>query len=137
MKLTKSLDISLRILLSLAEREGRQSARQLSDSLGFPFHHVAKILQTMARAGYVRTVRGKGGGVELARLPKKIILEDVIQSIEGPVYLMECTVNKDACLISSGCRLRIKIREAQENMMDVFRATSLSDLISEKEGLRP
>lgn len=137
MKLTKSLDISLRILLALAEYKGRQSARRLSDTLGFPFHHVAKILQTMARAGYVRTIRGKGGGVELARPPKKIVLEDVIESIEGPIYLMECTVNDDACLISSGCRLRLKIREAQEKMMDVFRATSISDLISQEAGSRP
>lgn len=130
MRLTRSLDISLRILISLAENKNRQSARQLSDSLKLPFHHVAKILQTMARAGYVRTVRGRGGGVELAIPPKKIILEDVIQSIEGPVYLMECTVNRDVCHMSSGCRLRLKIREAQENMMEVFRATSISDLIS-------
>jgi Rrf2 family nitric oxide-sensitive transcriptional repressor len=90
---------------------------------------VAKVLQALSRGGYLRTIKGKGGGVELAVSAQKIFLQDVIQLMEGPIYLMECTVNKDACFMSSRCRLRLKLKEAQNNMIDVFKSTSLADLL--------
>lgn len=134
MKLTKSLDVALRILLRLAEEKRRLNARELSQKLKIPFNHAAKVLQALSKGGYLRTIKGKGGGVELAISAKKIFLQDVIQLMEGPIYLMECTVNREACFMSPRCRLRIKLKEAQENMIDVFKSTSIADLVPGRKG---
>lgn len=128
LKLTKSFDIAMRILLRLADENRRMNGRKISQELCLPFNPVAKILQVLSRGGYVKTIRGKGGGVELSKPADKIFINDVIQSIEGPIYLMECTVNKKACSLSSECKVSLKIREIQENVISAFRSTSIADL---------
>jgi Rrf2 family nitric oxide-sensitive transcriptional repressor len=79
----------------------------------------------------VRTVKGKGGGVELASSPENIRLDSVICAMEGPIHLMECTINEDACPLSSKCSLSRKIKEAQDSMIRVFSQTTIADLLVE------
>jgi len=129
MKLTKSLDIAFMILLQLAAKERKSNAKALSLILHFPVNHISKIIQTLSRGGYIRTRRGKGGGIELAKPPQKINLKDVIHSVEGPLFLMECTRHRDICPFSSKCLLRLKIKEVQETMMRIFERTTIADLI--------
>ena len=67
----------------------------------------------------------------MLKAPDRINLADVITSIEGPIHLMECTIHKDACPLSSDCRISQKIREAQDCLIRIFRDTSISDIIGE------
>ena len=132
LKLTRSLDIALTTLVQLAAAGKQLSAAQLAQTLGAPRNHVAKVIQLLARGGYVRTLRGKGGGIRLAKPAERIALQEIIDLIEGPVYLMECTVNSAVCPLSPSCRLEQKFREAQESMMKVFRSTTLADVLPAK-----
>ena len=132
MKLTKSLDIAFLVLLQLASEKQKLSARKLSEGLKISMNHISKVIQILSRGGYIKTLRGKGGGIELAKPPEKIILKDIIQLVEGPICLMDCTIDKNACIRAVQCRLRLKIKEAQESMASVFQATSIADLLPER-----
>ncbi len=129
MKLTKSLDIALMILVQLAAKRKQLSTADLARLLDAPRNHVMKVVQILTRGGYIRTLRGKRGGVQLARSPEQVSLQETVDLVEGPTYLMECTLNPGVCPFSLHCRLRLKLGEAQEGMMKVFRATALTDLI--------
>ena len=132
MRLTKSLDIALMALIQLAASKKQSSAAELAQTLGAPRNHVAKIMQLLGRGGYVRTLQGKGGGIRLVKPPQAIVLKEIIDLVEGPVYLMECTVEPGVCPLSRGCRLAQKFKEAQESMMSVFRRTTLADVLPRK-----
>jgi Rrf2 family nitric oxide-sensitive transcriptional repressor len=129
MRLTKSLDIAVMILLHLAAGKRRSNARALSAALKYPANHVAKIIQTLSRGGYVRTHRGKGGGIELAKSPEKIFLSEILNLVEGRVRLMECIVHKKACPRSPRCRLRLKLTEVQDGIIKIFKSTSVADIV--------
>lgn len=129
MKLTKSTDAAFRILILMSSEQKRQNAQQISEAIQIPFNHTAKILQTLAKARFLRTIKGKGGGVELAASPDSIRLDSVISAMEGPIHLMECTIHKDACPLSSECSLSRKIKEAQDSMIRVFSQTTIADLL--------
>jgi len=129
MKLTKSLDIGLQILIQLAAQKKQLSAADLARILDAPRNHIAKVVQILTRGGYIRTLRGKGGGIRLARPVEQISLQEIVDIVEGPLYLMECTINPGVCPFSAPCRLRLKLREAQEGMIKVFRTTRLNELL--------
>jgi len=131
MRLTRSTDAAIRILVLLSRGEKRLSARDISQNLDVPFNHTAKILQNLAKTGFIRTVKGRGGGVELARSPESITLDQVITSNEGPIHLMECTINRNACSLAKDCRLSRTFKEAQDSMIRIFRNTSIADLIAD------
>jgi len=139
MKLTKSLDIAFRLLVRLAQENKRLSSRELAHELRLPYNHLVKVLYVLAKNRFIRTTKGKGGGVELAKAPKEIRLSNIIHLIEGEIYLMECTVNKKACSLSPQCLLRQKIKQAQESMWNVFRETTLENLLpqAKKQGSSP
>jgi len=129
MKLTKSLDIALLLLVRLALRPRLARSAALSAALDVPPSHVAKVVQTLARGGVLRTRRGKGGGIELAKPPSKILLSDVFTLMEGPLGLLACIRDKRICALTSTCRFRRKIIETQKAIIRIFQATTVADLI--------
>ena len=133
MRLTKSTDAAFRMLIQLAKVQKRQSAKQISEAINIPFNHTAKILQTLSKAGFVRTIKGNGGGVDLASHPADIRLDSVISAMEGPIHLMECTIHKDACPLSAECSLSRKIKEAQDSMIRVFSSSTIADLLEKND----
>jgi len=132
MKLTKSLDIALMTLVQLAATGKQLSAAELAGMLGVPRNHVAKVVQLLARGGYIRTLRGKGGGIRLAKAPESVRLKEIIDLVEGPVYLMDCTIDPSVCPLTPRCRLGQTFKEAQEIMMKVFESTTLADVLPVK-----
>ena len=129
MTLTKATDGAARILILLAKEDSRLNGREISRFLEIPFNHVTKILQSLAKSGLVRTFKGNGGGVEIAIPPQTIRLDRVVEAMEGPLHLMECTLNPEACPRAADCRLSAVFKTAQEEMMKILRSTSISELI--------
>lgn len=129
MKLTRSLDIALTALIQLAAGDGRLNSGDIAGILGAPRNHVAKVIQLLARNGYIRTVRGKGGGIRLAKTPGEVTLKEIIDLVEGEIYLMECTVRPETCPMTPRCRLERVFRRAQDLMLEVFRSTTLADVL--------
>jgi Rrf2 family nitric oxide-sensitive transcriptional repressor len=133
-KLTRSLDIALLTLIELAASGKQLSAAGLSQALGAPRNHVAKIIHVLGRGGYIRTLRGKGGGIRLAKAPEAIRLKEIIDLVEGPISLMSCTIDPGVCPLTPRCRLGRTFKEAQESMMKVFESRTLVDVLPVTSG---
>src|SRR5687767_1186527 len=83
MRLTLQTDFALRTLLYLATIGRRSTVAEVAGLFGISANHVAKVVNQLARLGYVRSVRGIGGGIELARPAEEIRLGEVIRDFEG------------------------------------------------------
>jgi len=86
------------------KRRGRTSAGQLAAETGLPAPTVAKVVSRLTAAGLLRSVRGAGGGLQLARPAAAITLADIVEAMEGPIGLAAC--NHGECAIEGCCTVR-------------------------------
>ncbi|MBS4021021.1 MAG: Rrf2 family transcriptional regulator [Dethiobacter sp.] len=133
MKLARRSDYSLRTLIYLAENKGRITNHELAQVLGISSNHLYKIVQTLSRAGYLRTSAGREGGVELGKSAHEITLLEIIRLVEGPINLSDCFLNADECFLVSKCKLRKKIKEAQNILIGMFSETTIEDLLDDEK----
>ena len=99
MQLTLKGDYAVRVVVDLAAQPGDATvkSRDLWRRTGVPPAFLGKIVQALAHAGLVHTRRGALGGVGLLRAPRTISLRDVIEAVEGPIYLNRCLVHPGLC----------------------------------------
>jgi len=91
-----------------------------------------QIMRDLGKAGLVRTARGFGGGVRLARPARQVSLRAVIEAMQGPVAIYRCLAKEADCPQAQDCRLRKVYQRAQQAMLRVMERTSLEDLIQEQ-----
>ncbi|WP_318987614.1 RrF2 family transcriptional regulator [Falsiroseomonas ponticola] len=129
MRLLASTDFALRVLMRLAADPARhRSTEALAGEVGVPRNHLHKIVQDLAEAGIVRTLRGARGGVMLARSPAEISLGSVVRRLEGGQALVECfRPDGGACCLSPDCHLRGVLWRAREAFLATLDRTSLAD----------
>jgi Rrf2 family nitric oxide-sensitive transcriptional repressor len=85
---TYYIDYSLRVLMYLAVHRDRMvNIAEIADCYGISCNHLIKVVHNLARGGFIKSYRGKGGGIELARDPAKINVSDVVRYTEGPPSL--------------------------------------------------
>jgi Rrf2 family nitric oxide-sensitive transcriptional repressor len=135
MRLTAHTDFALRTLMYLAVTPERATVGQVAQLYGVSAHHMAKVVNHLARLGYLRSVRGIGGGIELARSPQDIRLGDVIQLLEGNTHLLECVSTDDVCAIQTFCKLKGVFAEAERLQMDYLKGITLADVVPTKRQL--
>lgn len=128
MRLTMHTDFALRTLMYLATMRDRATATQVARLYGVSAHHMAKVVNRLVRLGYVRAVRGIGGGIELARRPSDIRLGDVIEALEGNLHLLECVETDNVCAIESFCKLKNVLGEAEQVQLDYLNNFTLVDV---------
>lgn len=136
-RLTLYTDYALRVLIYLGSRgEALATIREVADCYGISRHHLTKICQDLQQRGYVETVRGKHGGIRLARRPRDIVVGRVVREMENDLDVAECFGKADSCIIARACRLQDALREA----IDAFTATldgyTLADMLQPKAQLR-
>lgn len=129
MRLSLHTDYALRTLLFLADRPGRSSVAQIAQFFQISRDHVAKVVQSLVRLGYVRSVRGIGGGVELKRRPAEIRIGELIVAFEGNMNLLECVSTEGLCVIQPTCRLRTVLATAERLQLDYLNSVCLADLL--------
>lgn len=132
MRLLAATDVALRVLMRLgADPARRRSAEALAQEVGVPRNHVHKIIQDLAEAGFVRTWRGAGGGVQLAMAPAAIRLGDVVRRFEADQALVECfRADGGACCLSPECRLKGVLWQARGDFLARLDATTLADCLA-------
>ncbi len=135
MTLTTHTDYAVRTLMYLAVRGGRANAVQVAQFYGVSSHHMAKVVQLLARLGYVRTIRGAGGGIELACRPEQVRMGDLIESLEGNLHLLDCVSMDGVCMIESFCRLKKVLRGAEQAQIDYLNGFTLLDVTPTKRQL--
>lgn len=129
MRLALHTDYALRTLMYLAARGRRARIEEVASFFAISGHHVAKVVQQLARLGFVRSQRGAGGGLELARRPAEIRVGEVIAALEGNTHLLECVGTEDVCVIQAACRLRHVLAKAERLQMDYLHTVRLADLV--------
>lgn len=134
MTLSHRTDFALRTLMFLARSqrdspESRNTSAEIAHAFGIPLNHLAKIVNDLARLGYLRTTRGPGGGVALAKSPADIRLGQLIEALQGPLRLHDCVATRGLCVIESFCRLRILFAEADVLQRDFLNHYTLADVI--------
>lgn len=99
MQLTRKGDYAIRVVLDLAGHPPGSivGLHELGKRQGIPPAYLFKIVQALASAGLVRTFRGVGGGARLERPPAELTLRDVIEAVEGPIFLNRCLVRAGEC----------------------------------------
>lgn len=129
MRLSLQTDYSLRTLMFLATKPGRHTVADVAEFFQISQTHVGKIVHQLARQGYLRSIRGIGGGFELARSPDEIRIGEVIQSVEGQVHLLECISVDDVCVIQKHCKLRTVLNRAERMQIEYLNSVRLSDVL--------
>jgi|TARA_Y100000310_G_scaffold222927_1_gene224716 Rrf2 family protein len=102
----------------------------ISRSEEVPETILRKIMAQLVKSGLVRSFRGSGGGIRLARAPEAISLLEIIETIEGRIYLNQCLIAPDFCDRISGCTVHPVWREVQDSMVNILGGKSLKDLVA-------
>ncbi|GAA2641327.1 nitric oxide-sensing transcriptional repressor NsrR [Dactylosporangium fulvum] len=127
MRLNRSTDIGLRILMLGATRDGLLTIDELADAVEVPRHHLAKVVQRLQHMGLLETVRGRSGGVRLAPTAHTTSVGGLVRELEGETEVVDCT-GDPACPLNQGCRLRGALRRAQEAFYATLDPITISDL---------
>lgn len=137
MKLTTFTDYSLRVLIYLAVQPGqRATIAQIAAAFDVSDNHLVKVVHFLGKHGWLHNVRGKGGGMELVRLPQDIVVGRVVRETEGSGPLAECfTEHGGDCAIAPQCRLRDVLEEAAAAFYRVLDGYSLADLVANRPQL--
>ncbi|MDX5350847.1 MAG: Rrf2 family transcriptional regulator [Paracoccaceae bacterium] len=130
MRLTSFTDYGLRMLMRMAGAPDRGfSTAELAEEFGLSRNHLTKIIQRLAKAGYVATRRGGGGGAMLARPAEEIRLGAVIRLLEEGQPLVECFATEgNDCTIDGRCRLKARLRSAEAAFLADLERSSLADI---------
>ena len=128
MQITRQADYALRavIYLSRLEENERAATSLIADDQKIPSSFLAKIISQLSIAGLIHTSRGARGGVSLAKPADEISVLDVIEAIDGPIFLNECTGNSTSCPFLDSCPLRDVWREARTDLVDKLSSATFS-----------
>lgn len=134
MQLTRYSDYSLRVLIYLAVRPDHLATiEEIAQAYEISKTHLMKVVHQMGRAGFLETVRGRGGGFRLGRAPEDIRVGDVIRYTEDKMDLVECFDPETShCRIEPVCGLRGVFEEALDAFLKALDSYTLADLVARR-----
>ena len=134
LKLTKKADYGLIALRHLAVGSGQPSAsaKEIADRYGLPLPLLSKILQKLARGGFLRSEHGANGGYKLARDPRQVSALEVIRAIDGPIILMSCFTGQKKCGQSGTCTVREPLRRVHQGILNLLENITISDMAQDE-----
>lgn len=137
MRLSLHTDYALRSLIYLATmRDPATTAGAIATSYGISKNHLVKVLQRLRDLGYVETVRGRGGGVRLAKAPDEVRLGAVVRQTEDLGELVECfNLETNTCPLASVCLLQRRLDEALRAYVEVLDRYTLADVSANRGAL--
>jgi Rrf2 family nitric oxide-sensitive transcriptional repressor len=130
MRLSRFTDYSLRVLMLTAARtRERPTVAAAASTFGISRNHLMKVVHHLAKAGWLDTSRGRGGGLSLARPASEITVGEIVRSTErelGPALSFDCA----HCMVASACRLNGVVEEAADAFYGVLDRYSIDDLVA-------
>ena len=138
MRLTVYTDYALRVLMYVAVRpEPLPTIGQIADAYQISRNHLMKVVYELGQAGYLETVRGKNGGLRLARKPQEIGLGRLVRETEPDMALVPCfDPIRAQCAITPACRLRGALAEARAAFLAVLDGYTGGDLVGNGASLQ-
>ncbi|WP_406857069.1 Rrf2 family transcriptional regulator [Alsobacter sp. KACC 23698] len=138
MKLSSHTDFGLRMLMALAATPERlMTIEELARRYRLSQNHLMKVAQSLVRAGFVAGVRGRGGGLRLARDAREIGVGDVVRALEEDLALVACLGDTPtSCVLSGACRLTGALGRALAAFLAELDRISLADLAAPRAAIR-
>jgi len=136
LKLTKKADYGLIALKHLAVRqassEGSSSAKEIADCYRIPLPLLSKVLQRLARYGFLQSEHGTNGGYRLAREARAISALEVVRAIDGPIILTSCFTEHGGCDQSERCTVREPLRKIHEAILGLLANITIYDMTQDE-----
>ena len=130
LKLTRKLEYALIALRYMQDkRDTFISAKEIAGMYLIPQELLAKTLQQMAKLNYIKAAQGPSGGYQLRKGLTKISLTQFIEDIEGPIGIVDCTINSD-CVQLDNCNIRMPIKQINNNIRAIFNGIRVGDITS-------
>jgi Rrf2 family nitric oxide-sensitive transcriptional repressor len=132
MQLTRYTDYTLRVLIHLAAHPGRLSSiAEIARAYGISHNHLMKVVHELGKSGLVEGVRGRAGGIRLARRPEAINVGKVVRATEDGFEMADC----GSCVIAPACGLSGALGEAVAAFLAVLDRYTLADLVQKQSKL--
>ncbi len=136
MRLTLHTDYSLRVLIHAGVADGKLvTINDVAKTFNISKQHLMKVVNHLSQKGYLDTVRGRGGGIRLRRLPREINIGEVVRQTEETLELVGCMERRGYCPIQRVCELRGVFDEATRAFLAVLDGYTLADLIRPRRAL--
>jgi Rrf2 family nitric oxide-sensitive transcriptional repressor len=136
MRLTVLSDYSLRVLMYLGAAPDRLATiEEIARAYGISENHLMKVVHGLARHGFIETVRGRGGGMRLAKPAKAITVGAVLRKVEDDFALVECFREDNTCRITSVCQLKRALTQAMDAYLEVLDQWTLAELVARPKRL--
>lgn len=130
MRLTIRTNLAMRTLMFCAANPGRIVRKhEIATVCGASENHLAQVIHLLARKGYLHTIRGRSGGLRLARAPDQIGVGQVFRAFEASLPFTECSLEAGHCPLAGACRLKCVLVAALEAFYTRLDAVSLADLV--------
>src|SRR4030042_3814604 len=142
MKISTKIRYGARAMLELASHygEGPIELKEIAKKENICPKYLEQVINPLRAAGLVKSIRGSKGGYSLAKPPSEICLYDVVETLEGPLHLVECLHDSKVCQKIPSCVTRDIWKEISEEISKIFYSVSLEDMVNrkrEKEGRNP
>ncbi|UUZ55562.1 SUF system Fe-S cluster assembly regulator [Massilia sp. H-1] len=122
-------DYGIVVLTSMVREPDRsRSAAEISATIHVPLPTVSKILKILARSALVTSTRGPTGGYLLARPADQISLADIIDAMDGPIGMTECSVTPGLCSQESGCVVRANWLRVNQLVLGLLDGVTLKQM---------
>ena len=135
MQLSLKTDYALRMLMALAATDDLLSVERVADIYDISRNHLAKVAQHLAGAGYVETVRGRGGGLRLAMPVEAINVGAVVRDLERLEGFVACMGGETGCTIDGVCGLKPALAGALEAFLAHLDGYTLADITANRHAL--
>lgn len=135
MEITKAADYGLRAMYRLGQAPMNTSALigDIANEMKIPAQFLHKVMPRLVKAGLVRSRRGARGGYRLAKPPTDISLLEIVQAIDGPIFINRCLFDHEDCTMDDYCPIRPVFQNAQDALRNVLGDNSLADLVTQKD----
>lgn len=133
MRLTNMSDYSIRLLIYLSSHRDRLcTIAEIAQAYQISEPHLMKITHKLSKCGWIRTVRGKNGGMELAYEPNQIKIGALIRDMENDLALVECMGANNNCSLTGSCGLKSIVSGALQAFMTHLDQYTLADVLPKK-----
>lgn len=138
MRLTNYSDYSLRVLIYLANVPNNNlvNIKDIAESYDISKNHLMKIIYNLGKMGYIETIRGRNGGIRLAKLPSEINIGELLRKTEEDFYIVECFEHNNTCVITPVCSLKHIFSKALNQFLHVLDQYTIEDIVKNNAMLK-
>jgi len=119
-------------LIELAVRQNERPVKikEISESTGIPYHFLAKLIQTLVKAGTLSSTKGRGGGLQFTRSPSQINIAEVVKAIDGQQAFQSCIFGLQSCDGTKNCPVHSLWGPIRDEILNFLENTTVADLAS-------